>query len=410
NEPPLAYYRFPIIGHTWRFLTDCEKLILESREKYGETFSLYVFGRVITIAGNVTTHEILQKDKEFSFFKASEKNLQLDRIFIGQDLDKNNRLIIDCFQGKLKHFRSRLQKKIIKAIDLYIGECVEPKIIRAPYKTTMDILAIPVANLIIDDDYCNNEDMLEAIKTIIHSLTKVFFVPPILSFIHPWLHKQFISIPFRLGWNPISKQRNLILSRVKPVIEKRLYDKKRLGDAWVAPLDVLQYLLDDITPDFNPDNVNYNYIVNSIMGLILAIIDNLSDSTFRALYDLVERNQRYWHDLCQEAREINKQSNGNDLTFDDLNKMMKLDSFIKESLRVSASFVVGVEHLCTSKSYYTFINRYQVPNGRLVYINFTDTNQNEGLQGQNPTEFYAYRHLERNSSATKLELTTPLIM
>ncbi|CAG8726761.1 5211_t:CDS:2, partial [Scutellospora calospora] len=33
NEPPLAYYRFPIIGHTWSFLTDCEKLITESRKK-----------------------------------------------------------------------------------------------------------------------------------------------------------------------------------------------------------------------------------------------------------------------------------------------------------------------------------------------------------------------------------------
>ncbi|CAG8852874.1 31889_t:CDS:2, partial [Gigaspora margarita] len=30
NEPPFVPYRFPIIGHTWSFLTDCEKLILES--------------------------------------------------------------------------------------------------------------------------------------------------------------------------------------------------------------------------------------------------------------------------------------------------------------------------------------------------------------------------------------------
>ncbi|RIB26183.1 hypothetical protein C2G38_314371 [Gigaspora rosea] len=33
NEPPFVPYRFPIIGHTWSFLTDCEKLILESRKK-----------------------------------------------------------------------------------------------------------------------------------------------------------------------------------------------------------------------------------------------------------------------------------------------------------------------------------------------------------------------------------------
>ncbi|RIB09265.1 cytochrome P450 [Gigaspora rosea] len=291
------------------------------------------------------------------------------------------------------------------AIDLYIGECVEPRIIRAPYETMFDIMAIPVANLLIDDEYCNNEDMLEAVKNVANSMFKLLFVPPILSFIHPWLHKQFISIPLRLGWSPISKPSKVILSRIKPVIEKRLYDKKRLGDAWVAPLDILQYLLDDpdITPDLNPDNVNYNRIVSTITGIIFASMPNMSNNTSRALFDLVERNQRYWHELCQEAQEINKKSNGNELTSDDLHKMMKLDSFIRESLRISGSFIVGVEHNCISKSYYTFINGYQVPNGRKVYLNFTETNHNEGLQGQNPTEFYAYRHLERNSSATKLE-------
>ncbi|RIB14748.1 hypothetical protein C2G38_1626122 [Gigaspora rosea] len=60
NELPLVYYRFPIIGHTWSFLTDCDKLILESREKYGETFSLYVFGQIMAIVGKETTHEVVK--------------------------------------------------------------------------------------------------------------------------------------------------------------------------------------------------------------------------------------------------------------------------------------------------------------------------------------------------------------
>ncbi|RIB27154.1 cytochrome P450 [Gigaspora rosea] len=118
--------------------------------------------------------------------------------------------------------------------------------------------------------------------------------------------------------------------------------------------------------------------------------------------DLVERKQ-YWQELYQEAQEINKQCNGNELTFDNIAKMVKLNSFVKESLRFTSP-IVALPHKCISKSYYTFANGYQVPSGRTVSLNFRDTNTNvEELQGQNPTEFYAYRHLERNSPATKLE-------
>ncbi|KAF0559371.1 cytochrome P450 [Gigaspora margarita] len=78
--------------------------------------------------------------------------------------------------------------------------------------------------------------MLETVKTLTFSFIKLAQIPPILSFIHPWLHLQIIIIPLRFGWNPISRHLKVILNCIKPVIEKRLNDKKRLGDAWVAPL------------------------------------------------------------------------------------------------------------------------------------------------------------------------------
>ncbi|CAG8475950.1 20425_t:CDS:2, partial [Racocetra persica] len=174
-------------------------------------------------------------------------------------------------------------------------------------------------------------------------------------------------------------------------IEKRLYDKKRLGDAWVAPLDALQYYLDDpeIAPDLDPNNVNYNYIADAICVFVFAAMGTTTNGATCSLYDLVERKQQYWQELYQEAQEINKQCNGNELTSDDIARMVKLDSFVKESLRLSSS-TVGLQHKCLSKSYYTFSNGYQIPSGRLVTLNFSDTNNNEELQGQNPTEFYAY--------------------
>ncbi|KAF0454377.1 cytochrome P450 [Gigaspora margarita] len=404
NEPPLAYYRIPIIGHTWSFLTDCEKLILESREKYGETFSLYVFGQIMTIVGKETTHEVLKNDQVFDFREGLRMQVPLHLIF-KQDMiiEKHVKITRDFIPGKLKHLISRIQKNISKALDLYIGECEEPKVIHEPRKAISDIFAIPIVNIIVEECY-DNEDILETFKGLTFSIANLFRIPPVLSFIHPWLHQQFISIPLRFGWNPISKYRKVFISHIKPVIEKRLYDKKRLGDAWVAPVDVLQSYLDDpeVTPDLNPNNINYDYTVYAICNFIFVSMASTLEFASRPLYDLIERKQRYWQELYQEAQEINKQRNRNELTLDDISKMVKLDSFVKESLRFSTS-IVGLPHKCISKSYYTFANGYQVPSGRIVNLNFSDTNNDEELQGQNPTEFHAYRHIKHNSPATKLE-------
>ncbi|KAF0559373.1 cytochrome P450 [Gigaspora margarita] len=153
NEPPLVYYRFPIIGHTWSFLKDCDKLILESREKYGETFSLYVYGQIRTIVGKESTHEVLRKDQDFSF-RQGNRSTQLPTHLIFKQAtlaDENIIIIRDFIAGKLKQLISRLQNNIINAIDLHIGECVEPKVIRYPRKTLMDIIAIPIADIIVGE-------------------------------------------------------------------------------------------------------------------------------------------------------------------------------------------------------------------------------------------------------------------
>ncbi|CAG8607825.1 14667_t:CDS:2, partial [Dentiscutata heterogama] len=392
NEPPLAYYRFPIIGHTWSYLTNCEKLILESREKYGETFSLYVYGQIITVVGKETTYEVLTKDQEFDFKEAANLQLPANHILKNvPDINKNHRLIRDFITGKLKYLLSRLQKNIVEAIDIYIGDCAEPRIIHDPFKIISDIIAIPIANIIVGEDCCYHEDLLETFKSLTSSIFKIFSIPPILSFIHPWLHQQFVTIPLRFGWSPISKHRKVIISRIKPVIEKRLNDKKRLGDAWVAPLDALQCYLDDpvITPDLDPNNVNYAYIADAIADFIFAALGTTTFGANLTLFELIERKQQYWQDLYQEAQEINKQCNGCELTSNDIAKMVKLDSFIKESLRIFKG-PLSLPHICISKPYYTFANGCQVPNGRIVYLNVVDTHHDEELQGQNPKEFYAY--------------------
>ena len=41
-----------------------------------------------------------------------------------------------------------------------------------------------------------------------------------------------ISLPMRFGWNPVSRHREVIANRLKPVIEKRLKEKNENGDSY----------------------------------------------------------------------------------------------------------------------------------------------------------------------------------
>ncbi|CAG8852944.1 20583_t:CDS:2, partial [Gigaspora margarita] len=96
------------------------------------------------------------------------------------------------------------------------------------------------------------------------------------------------------------------------------------------------YFLNDpeIAPDLDPNNIKCNYIADLIGLIILAATSPTSN---RASYVLYE--------LCQEAQEINKWCNGNFKTCDNIDKIVKLDRFIKEIFRLNND-VLGLPRRC----------------------------------------------------------------
>ena len=44
-----------------------------------------------------------------------------------------------------------------------------------------------------------------------------------------------ISLPLRFGWNPVLRNRKVVMNHVKPVIDKRLREKNVLGDLIIGP-------------------------------------------------------------------------------------------------------------------------------------------------------------------------------
>ncbi|CAG8462746.1 8505_t:CDS:2 [Racocetra persica] len=296
----------------------------------------------MTVVGKDAVHEVWKKDHDFDFHESPEA---------------------------LASFTSKIQQSIVEGIDSFVGECVEPKLVKDLNELLLNIYLRECAN---------NEDILDIFKTLSSSILKKFYAPKLLSFIHPWLHDQVATFSLRF----ISKHRRLIINRIKPIVEKRLLYKRKLGDSWNAPVDALQLFLDDpeITPDSDPNHVNYNMIVDTIGIFMFA---SMTTSSNASAYALVE---------------INKQCNGK-LTHKDVGNMVKLDSFIKESLRINSN-VLSVPRPCISETYNFLANGFQIPHGHQVFLDISGITFNEEFQGQNPQEFNAYRH---NSPVAKAD-------
>ncbi|CAG8813660.1 4450_t:CDS:2, partial [Gigaspora rosea] len=97
-----------------------------------------------------------------------------------------------------------------------------------------------------------------------------------------------------------------------------------------------------------------------------------------------------WNEIYEEQLKIHNESNGI-LSTEDVNKMVKLDCFLKESFRYSTD-PAGLPHTLVSDSY-TFSNGTTIPKGRDVYVYMKDTAFNNIFFGETSNDFQPNRHI-----------------
>ncbi|CAG8615525.1 25525_t:CDS:2 [Gigaspora margarita] len=180
----------------------------------------------------------------------------------------------------------------------------EPKVIGNIRESLSQIVAKPIANVILGEE-----------------LDKMRFAPKFLFYIHPSLYKFIAMIPLKFGWNPIAQHRDIFVQRCKPIIEERIRQRKNLGEKYIQKDDVLDFLISESGTDI--------------------VDDKLLDHIFGAIYIIVfaEYGGRpdLWNELYEEQLKIHNESNGYLSTEDVNKKMVKLECFLKESFRYSAS-------------------------------------------------------------------------
>ena len=150
---------------------------------------------------------------------------------------------------------------------------------------------------------------------------------------------------------------------------------------------------------FDPNNVNYPLMADRMCILIFASMHTTSMNCANTIMDLASRPE-YMQELYEEQLEVHKEADENGiLPIEALNRMKKLDSFVREALRLNG-MIAGLTHVV--KKDYTFSNGLQVPKNYLADLYFDDTIRDESLQGPNPKSFEPFRHVDTNASASKI--------
>ncbi|CAG8473313.1 11447_t:CDS:10 [Rhizophagus irregularis] len=352
NEPPFVPYTIPILGHTYNYLFNPKKFIKECKEQYGDCFSIYVFGHVMTVVSRDSLTEVFRNSDDFDFSSAINELLPFHRLFTyNAGITKESNIFHakttrEQVSGKLALNTNIVQKYLMKGMDKWIGDCNDPKIVDNTWITLNNIVALSITNIFAGEEAAIHEDLIKSFGSFAFDVGSLLMIPPILSFIHPKLHEIVITLPMKFGWNPVSRHREVAMNRLRPVIEKRLKEKTILGNNYKPYNDLLEYYMNQPNFDYTiPENLSYH--IENLLVLVFASINTTSRTVVDALY-------------------------------------------------------VALPHYMISKSY-TFSNGYTILKGRKVLMCADDMLKAKECYGDDAEEFKPFRFVNAKSPATKVD-------
>ncbi|KAG7092729.1 hypothetical protein E1B28_009058 [Marasmius oreades] len=378
----------PTVGHSgllssylsaYRFIKRGGAIVQEGCDKYrGGPFKIPLLDKWIVIISSTDMVEDFRKagDHELSLQEAFRETFHADLVLGKQPaVDPYH---VGVIQGALtRNMASKLGDLYdelaaafndeIPATNEWVETMAVEKVLRIVCRTTNRIfVGLPL---------CRNEEWKDI---VIDYATRCFTASQSIN-----LSPKFLQ-PF-VGWyvNPRPASFKRANKHLRPIILDRLEKEKMHGLDKDAPQDMLTWLINSGNVDERQrrDPVN---LVLSILTTNMGAIHTTSMAFTHALFNLALRPELI--DILRQEIEPVIQEEG--WTKSATGKLDKLDSFLKESQRVSASFSISVQRKPLKD--FVFTNGIVVPAGTIIVaspraIHFNESNY------PNPSEFDAFR-------------------
>ncbi|KAI0008536.1 cytochrome P450 monooxygenase [Xylariaceae sp. FL0662B] len=185
------------------------------------------------------------------------------------------------------------------------------------------IVARISARIFLGADVCRNEKWL---ATSVQYTENIGMVAMTLRMFPSYLHSVIAPLLpsyWRLCSNVATAKRF-----ISPIVKARRRAAAEEGDDYVKPQDTLQWMMDAADPrDGQPEKLAHRQLV-----LSLASIHTTSMAAAHVIYDICAHPE-YFEPLCEELEAALRSEDGWEMPT--LNRLRKLDSFMKESQRTS---------------------------------------------------------------------------
>jgi len=202
------------------------------------------------------------------------------------------------------------------------------------YKKLLRIVAFVSGRVFIGPELCHDEVYVDA---AINFTLDLMAAREAIQGIRPWLRRW--KVPFLPEMKKLEQRRAEARAFLQPLINAR---RKARGDAdYQRPDDMLQWLMDNQDGKFGV--MGDRELADNQLGLSFAAIHTTTLTSTNAFYNLAVHPEMA--DVLRDEIKTVLAENGGVFTSAALQSMKKLDSFLKETLRMDPTSLGGFERM-----------------------------------------------------------------
>ncbi|KAJ7897656.1 cytochrome P450 [Mycena olivaceomarginata] len=343
----------------WRYLFRAPEMVEEGCRKYrGRVFRVpRLFRWDFIVSGPTLVQEaVTAAENVLSLAAANRESLQTD-LTMGPDISRNL-FHIDAVRTKITRNLSRcfpgIRDEISSAFDELLALDENDWKLVTVLPMMMQVAARTTNHLFVGLPICRNQDYLNlVVQYTIDVAVRAQLISLLPSFLQPILG------PFISSRNQRIRQG---IKHLGPLIEHRIEQEKQHGPDWPGkPNDYISWLLESVNV---LDENTVPALVSRILATNMAAIHTTSSVFTYALFDLTA-HPTYITALRQEAEQAVEEFGWTKVA---LNKMHKIDSFLRESQRMHDNGPVAMSRQVLDPMGFKFSDESVIPYGSILNI------------------------------------------
>ncbi|KAG5725182.1 Ent-kaurene oxidase [Termitomyces sp. T112] len=246
--------------------------------------------------------------------------------------------------------------------------------------TTLEVVARTTHRTFVGLPLCRDPDYISMCKDFAMNISKAAWVIRLFSpRLKPLVGRPFVNVPAAL---------ESCIAHLRPEVEKRRENMKLYGKDYEGkPQDILSWFMDDV--DGDTDEEKLRHVAFHLMIINFGAVYTVATSFTQALYHLAA------HPECIEPlrEEIERVTTDEGWTRAAMGELRKLDSFLKESQRISGLGAISSYRRVLKP--FTFSNGMTIPAGMTIGVAAWSTHLDEAVY-PNAHAFDGFRYVMDN--------------